>query len=122
MKKFKVLKYHESILLKVGIFENQLAEKEKPSDGFFKSAIIYYSLFISVTFFISSSLFVHQNLVEFNVALRTCITTVGVIQVMGMFINFYSNAANNHAVHFKLQELVDRSIDGMCFFMQISVH
>lgn len=104
---FKVLKYHEYMLFKLGIFLNEFSQ-----NGFFKSPIICYMLFISITFIISSTTYAYQNVIEFSATLRACLFTIGTIQATGMFINFGFNTSKIQAVHLKLQELVDESNKG----------
>lgn len=104
MATFKVLKYHENILLRLGIFQEQ-----KSTNGFFTSPIIHCVLFSSVTFIVSSSMYVYQNSVDFNKTLHVALFTIGMTQSMGMFISFGFNATKIHAVHCELQELVKKS-------------
>lgn len=66
-----------------------------------------------MTFIISSIVFAHQNVIDFNATLRACLFAIGTVQAMGMFISFALNTTKVHAVHLKLQELVDKSIEGM---------
>lgn len=100
MMKFKVLKYHEIILLKLGVF---------PIRGAFKAPIIYYSILISVSLDVSLSLFVLQNTEQFDLVLRNSLFILGNSQALGMFICFYINASNVQAIHLKLQDIVDKS-------------
>lgn len=113
MAKFKVLNDHGKILMQLGIFENPAPEKEKQIIGSFKSAIVYFGLFIMVTFIASCILFLCEHLEQFNTALRSCIFIVGASQATCMFIGFRLNAANVQEVHLKFQELVD-GIEGNC--------
>ena len=109
MAKFKVLKHHEFILTKVGIIENPLGETKNPFVSHLKSAIVHYSLFIMVTFIISSLLFVWQNYAQLNDTLRSCSFIVALTQSISMFLIFRSNAENVQVVHNKLQELANKS-------------
>lgn len=111
VKQFKVLKFNEYLLFKVGIFRNQFPQKSI-SNGFFKSPLIYYLLFVSITFIISSTLFAYQNVAEFSSALRACLLTISVVQASGMFISFGFHTAKVQAVHHELQEFVDKSNKG----------
>lgn len=106
MVKFKVLKYNESILLKLGIVQHRFPKKMAIT-GFFKSPIVYYTLSLSVTFTVSCALFVYQNLMDFNAALRASLFIVGTFQTTGMLISFHVNATNMREVHLKLQELAE---------------
>lgn len=117
MEKFKVLKYNECMLFKLGIFRNQFPLK--PINGFFKSKIIVYNLIVSMSFLISSLVFANKNMTDFNVTLRACSFAIGTIQASGMFISFGLNTTEIQAVHLKLQKLVDKSIEGDClsFFL-----
>lgn len=109
MTKFKVLKLNEDILIHLGMFSNQFPEKQ--SDGFFKSLRICHILFISMTFIVAGSLFAYRNSVQFTLALRTCTFTLGGAQAVCMLICFGLNLSKIRTVHFKLQELVDKSTD-----------
>lgn len=109
---FKVLKYHEYMLFKLGIFLNEFSQKSILKNGFFKSPIICYMLFVSMTFIISSTTYAYQNVIEFSATLRACLFTIGTIQATGMFINFGFNTSKIQAVHLKLQELVDEANKG----------
>lgn len=110
MVKFKVLKYHEYVLFKLGIFQNHFPQK--PINGFLKSPIIYYNLFVSTTFIVSSTVYAYQSDVEFKTLLRACLFTIGTIQATAMFVSFGLNSSKIQAVHLKLQELVDTSHKG----------
>lgn len=108
---FKALKYNEYMLFKIGVFRNEFPRKSI-LNGFFKSLLIYYIVFVSMSFIVSSTLFAYQDDVEFNATLRACLFTIGTVQAVGMFISFGSNTDKVQAVHRKLQELVDKSNEG----------
>lgn len=54
-------------------------------------------------------MYAYQNIVDFNAALRATLFTIGTVQAMGMFVCFGLNATKVQAVHFELQELVEKS-------------
>lgn len=110
MAKFKVLKYNKHMLFELGIFQQQFPQSSL--NGFFRSPIIVYMLLISFTFFISSTLYANQNLIDFNASLRASLFSIGTAQVAVMFICFGFNAHKIQDVHFKLQELVDKANEG----------
>lgn len=114
MLKFKVLKLNEYILIQLGIFSNQFPAK--PIDAFFQSPQTYYVTLIAVFFITSSILFVYQNLAHFNDTLRTCSIIFEASQACGMYMSFGLNSTKIHAVHLKLQELVDKTTEGMISF------
>lgn len=113
MVKFKVLKYHDSFFLKLGIFENDFAKKENRFDDFCKSAIIFHNFFISMAFATSCALFVCENFDEhLSAALRTSVFLLATVQSMGMFSSFRRQAETIQTVHFELQDIVDKSTTG----------
>lgn len=111
MLKFKVLKLNEKILIQLGIFSNRFPAE--PKKLFFKSPQTYYIILIAVVFITSSILFVYQNLAHFNDTLRTCSIIFETLQAFGMYMSFGLNSTKIHAVHLKLQQLVDKSAEGM---------
>lgn len=116
MLKFKVLKLNEHILIRLGIFSRNIPSK--PIDAFFKSAITYYIILIAVLFIVSSIVFVYQNSAQFNETLRTCSIIFETLQAFGMYMSFGLNSAKIHAVHQKLQALVDDSGKGIPFISE----
>lgn len=111
MLKFKVLKFNENILVRLGIFSNRFPIK--PIDAFLKSLQTYDMILIAVLFITSSALFVYQNLAHFNDTLRTCSIIFETLQAFGMYMCFGCKSTKIHAVHLKLQELVDKSMEGI---------
>lgn len=113
MAKFKVLELNEFILTRLGIFSEQFPLHS--SAGFFKSPIICYILLVNFSFIISAASFAYQNLEQFSVALRTFTYFMGESQVFWMFIFFGLNVDKVEAIHLKLQDLVDESMNGKWF-------
>lgn len=106
MKEFKVLKYNEIVLLKLGIFSKNMDSIRGSS----MPPIIFYAVLISVSFIVSLSLFVVENTAQFDVVLRNCLFILGSAQAFGMFISFCFNASNIQVIHAELQDIVDKSI------------
>lgn len=111
--KLNVLKYNEFILSRFGMYRDHLRNSINDFNAF---ALNFYILFVSVAFMISSTIFAHQNLAQFDIALRTSIFVLGTAQSLGMFISFGLNKVKVQAVHVKLQELIDKSTAGMSYW------
>lgn len=110
MEKFKVLQSHEFVLNKLG-FNSKYFQSE--TNVFFKSFASYFILINCMIFEISCLLFVYQKAFDFNVALRTSFHFLAVHQAFSMFLCYGINIGRIWAVHFKLQELIDRSTGGL---------
>lgn len=109
---FKVLKFNEYILIQLGIFSNRFPTKSL-TNPFFKSPQTYYIMLFAILFITSSILFVYQHLAQFDATLRTCSIILECFQSFGMYLSFGLNSNKIRIVHIKLQELVDKSTEGM---------
>lgn len=105
MNDFIEFKYHKTILSKLGVYPIQ-CDNEKNNE-FFKSFATNYVLLILIAFNISSGTFVFENISKFAVALRACLFITGISQAIGMFYNYGLKLDEIHAVHTKLQKLID---------------
>lgn len=109
-KRFNAFKYHRLFLTQLGIYPTQ---SQSSSIVFFKSWGSYYVLLTLSTVFISASVFMYENLSEFTVAVRQSILIIATVQCVGMFFYFGINVNEIHAVHSKLQEIIDKIVEGM---------
>lgn len=51
-----------------------------------------------------------------SAALRTSVFLLATVQSIGMFMSFRNNAEAVHAVHRRLQEIVDKSATGLSIY------
>lgn len=119
MAKFTVLKNNGNLVKRLGYFSHEsLTTKD---NEFFKSLWTYYTLFTSLAFITSTSVFVYQNAQDrINIALRTAIVLFGECQSFGVFTNFGIQMKNVKVMHLKLQKIVNESAQGIILFMIIN--
>lgn len=110
MTKFKVLKYNEFSITRLGFCSFEFHDEQ---NDFFRSPSTHFLVINIVAFLISSSTCVYQNMSRIDIALRTSIVTVGVSQALGMITSFGSKMRKTKAVHLKLQEIVDAAPPGL---------
>lgn len=106
MVKFNVLQTNQKLMYHFGIYSNRLTD---PTNEFFKSVVAYYMvLFAIIFYFISTSMFVSENLeTNFAVALETILAIIGGFQFLGMYINTGIHNNMIKMLHLKLQAIVD---------------
>lgn len=104
MVKFTVLKYHDLAVTKLVIYP----------------FVKYFILLNLVAFVASSIMFVYQNISQFDVVLRALIFIFGTCQSIGMFYSYGTNLTKIQAVHFKLNEMFEKTIEGkICEWPQV---
>lgn len=112
MAKFKVLKYNEFSITRLGFCPFEFLSKPIRNE-FFKSLSTYFIVMHMVAFLICSLTCVYQNMSRIDVALRTSIVTIGTSQALCMIISFGSKMKKIKAVHLKLQQIVDATPPGL---------
>lgn len=112
MAKFTVLKYNKFLLSHLGILSNQIFQ-----NVFFKRLSSYYILLTTTAFVVASVIFVLQNSSQFDTALRTSAIAIGTFQSIGMYLCFGKNIKKVNALHFKLQEIIDGTVEGKHFVL-----
>lgn len=118
MVKFTVLKFNKFLLSHLGIFSKQ-SSNQTYSNAFFKALNSYYILLTTTAFVVASVIFVLKNSSQFDIALRTCAIAIGTFQSIGMYFCFGLNMKKVHALHFKLQKIIDESVEGKHFLLKI---
>lgn len=111
---FTVLKYDEIILARLGYFSKQMPSPTT-QNKFFKRLSSYYILLTTTIFVLTSAIFVLQNLSQFDIALRSSAIAIGTAQSIGMYFSFGTNVRKIHAIHFKLQKIIDERTSGNIF-------
>lgn len=96
MNRFRVLEYHAFAVNKL---------KEYPF-------ITYYILLNFLAFIVSNVVFVYQNKLQFDIALRACVFVFGACQATGMFYSYGINLTEIQAVHSKLDEIIIKTVEG----------
>lgn len=109
MKKFNVFKYHKFILTELGMYPTQ---SQNTNNVRIKLLTIYCILFILISIFVSGVVFMYKNVSELTVVLRSCILIFATSQSIGMFYFYVINMSSIHVVHFKLQEITDKIVEG----------
>lgn len=120
MVKLIVLKYSEWILDRLGIYAKH-SPNQPDQNVFFKKLSSYYILLTTTAFVVSSAIFVVENSSQFDVALRTCAIAIGTAQSIGMYFSFGTNLKNVHALHYKLQTVIDGSTKGKMFLVYFNM-
>lgn len=106
MVKFKVLELVQTVLTRLGMYPQSLTGTYD-----FKKAIpLYYITFLILGMFItSSSLFVYQNIGEFELALGTTLIVIAGFQIGGMLLSIRLRVEKVEELHRTLQDIVDKS-------------
>lgn len=106
MAKFQVLEISEVLRQRIGIYSWHLTH---PNHSFFQSKSTYWVLFFLVSGFISSSaLYVLRNSTDLGIQLQTTIVVIAGFQCSGMFLGVGCNMKKVRALHYILQEIVDK--------------
>lgn len=107
MSKFKVLKYNQSVMARIGIYPNNIAE---PTNSLLIPIAFYYVLFNFLITVISSAVLISKNLSDFKIVIDGSILIVGSSQCFGeyFFIGLKMNKAK--ALHLDLQDFVDEGM------------
>lgn len=104
-KKFKVLKFNQNFMARIGINSHHLTESK---NEFFRSFAAYFILFnLIVLCIISSSVFAYQNLNHLELALLTTLVIVAGFQSSGMFLSVGLNMTTVKTLHLQLQNIVN---------------
>lgn len=105
MAKFRVLRFNQDFMARIGINSHRLHE---PVNEFFHSFFTYFFLFHIIVFCITSSaFFVCQNLSDLGVAFATCSIVVAGFQCGGMYLSVGLKMTTVKTLHLKLQGIVD---------------
>lgn len=106
MPKFEVLQISAVLKQRIGIYSWHLTH---PTHNFFKSKSTYWVLFFLTSGFITSSaLYVMKNSTQLAVQLQTTIVVIAGFQCTGMLLGVGCNMKKVRALHYKLQEIVDK--------------
>lgn len=106
MVKFKVLQITEVLRQRIGIYTWHLTH---PDHNFFNSKSTYWVLFFQISGLITSSaLYVLKDSTELAFQLQTTIVVIAGIQSFGMLLGVGCNMKKVKALHYKLQEIVDK--------------
>lgn len=110
MKSFQVLKWNQILLSRLGVYSNEFLSESISRCQ--KSAANFIILVSGVLLIISSAVFVYQNSLDFNVALRMSIIALGQSQATGMFFSFVIKIDQIRQLHVKLQQIIDCGFKG----------
>lgn len=103
--KFKVLKYNQSLMAKLGIHSYR---SNDPSNEFFRSPVIYVVSFILAAFSITSSLvFAYNNRSQFDATLEAIYIVIAALQAGGMYFSVGLKIKKVKILFKKLQTIVD---------------
>lgn len=110
---FKVLKYNQALMAKIGIYSYRLTE---PTNEFFNSSSTYFILFHVIVFvLIGGIVYATNNVSDFTIVLETCVTIIGGIQCGGMYLSIGLKMRKVKALHLKLQKIVDDAVTSRFF-------
>lgn len=116
MGKFQVLENNQAYMAWLGIYSYKLTE---PTNEFFKSIVALFFMFNSfVMIIISSILFIMKYISDIQGCLGAFKIAISGIQCGGMHLSVGLKMKKVKALHLKLQEIVDESINN--YFCNIS--
>lgn len=120
MAKFKVHKYNQALMARLGIHSYNLTD---PSNEFFKSFATFYHLFTAAMFFIiSSGVFVYLHWPNLETVLEPLLVVMCGIQYVGMFLSVGLNMRKVKLLHLTLQHIVDEgSFDHLSLSLSFSL-
>ena len=105
MAKFKVHKYNQAFMARMGIHSYNLTD---PTNEFFKSFETYYHLFVVIAFFIiASSVYVYVNWPNLEVILEPTLVVMSGILYGGTYLSVGLNMRKVKLLHLTLQQIVD---------------
>lgn len=107
MAKFRVLDRIRIVLTRLGMYPQSVSG---PKPDIVKTLTGYHIIFIICAMFItSSSLFVYQNISQFELALETSLIVIAGFQIGGMLLSVRTHMKEIEELHFILQDVVDKS-------------
>ena len=105
MAKFKVMKYNQSIMAKIGIHSHRITV---PTNEFFKSPATFFFLIIFIVCHLTSSgVFVYRHFRQFEVASQAIFVLIAGFQSLGMYLSVGLNMKKVKALQLELQKIVD---------------
>ena len=105
MAKFKVHKYNQAFMARLGIHSYNLND---PANEFFKSIATFYNLITATVFFVTSSAaFVYLNWPNLEIVLEPFLIVLAGVQYGGMFLSVGLNMKKVKLLHITLQKIVD---------------
>lgn len=122
MAKFKVLKYSQAYMTRLGIYSNRLNE---PTNEFFKTNwLSYYMPIMMSVGFTASVAFVLKYPTDIKPALGALKIGIAAAQCAGMFVGIGIKMIKVKALHLELQRIVDKGIFDHFYFsiFIISLH
>lgn len=108
MAKFKVFKYNQAYLARLGVYSDAITE---PTNEFFKSIAAYYILIVGMCTITSSAVYVYANTDKFGDTLDPCSIVISGITCACMYLNIGLKMIKAKALHIKLQDIVDEGMD-----------
>lgn len=107
MAKFRVLEHIRIVLTRLGMYPQSITG---PNPDIIKTLTGYHIIFIICALFItSSSLFVYQNISQFELALETSLIVIAGFQIGGMLLSIRLKMKEIESLHYILQDVVDKS-------------
>lgn len=113
MPELNVLKYNEWVLIHLGIYTKH-TPNQAYGNVFFKTLSSYYILLTTSALVVTSGFYIVKYSPQFDVVLRTIAIAIGTAQSVGMYACFGIHLKKVHALHFKLQKIIDESMAGEC--------
>lgn len=104
MSKFKVLRYNQVFMTKLGIYSQRLTAS---AIDFFKSLITLSILILLLLAIILSAVFVYKHRLESKRTLESMSLIVTSIQAFGAYLNIGLRMAKVAELHLKLQAIAD---------------
>lgn len=106
MAKFKVLKYNQMFMSRLGIYSYHLNES---TVEFHKSPLAYFILFHLILLVTSCSVSMCSS-VDFRKKLEAILLIVAASQAIGSYLNLALNMKDVKALHIELQEVVGKGM------------
>lgn len=103
MQKFKVLKYNESFMTRLGVQPYRLTED---SNEFFSASFPYYILLVALCSAISCAMFVNANWPHLEIVSQSCIVFIGMFQTGGMFCCLGLHIKKVKSIHHQLETII----------------
>lgn len=111
MTKFKVLKYNQSFMAKLGVHSYDLNE---PKNEFFRSPSAFCIVLILCVFSITSTgFYAYENIMRFEAALQGLFVLIAAFQCLGMFVAVGLKKRQVKDVQLKLQHMIDEGMFAM---------